>query len=71
MGRGRGQGSQAGSSRTQGHVYPITPQIELPDQSVIQGTFLLFHLWERVLFDSSTSYSFIAASCAKNLGLEV
>ena len=43
----------------------------LADQSVIQGTFMLFCLWARVLFDSSASNSFIAASCVKALGLEV
>ena len=36
---------------------------------MIQGTFLLFHLW--VLFDSGTSHSFIIALCVKELGLEV
>ena len=71
MGRGRGQGSQAGTLRTQGHVYAITPQAELVDQLVIQGTFMLFHLWARVLFDSSASHSFVVASCVKDLGLEV
>ena len=70
-GRGRGQGSQAGTSGTQGHVYAITPHTELADQSVIQGTFLLFSLWAKVLFDSGASHSFIVASCAKDLGLEV
>ena len=38
---------------------------------MIQGTFLLFHLWARVLFDSSASHSFIATLCVKELGLEV
>ena len=38
---------------------------------MIQGTFLLFLLWVRVLFDSGASYSFIAASCVRVLGLEV
>ena len=71
MGRGRGQGSQAGTSRTQGRVYAITPRIDLADQSVIQGIFLPFHLWARVLFDSSASHSFIVALCVKDLGLEV
>ena len=71
MGRGRGQGSQAETSRTQGRVYAITPQTKLVDQSVIQGTFLLFRLWVRVLFDSGASHSFITASCVKYLGLEV
>ena len=56
---------------TQGHVYVITPQNEIAYQSVIQGTFLLFHLWARVLFDSGASHSFIAALGVKELGLEV
>ena len=38
---------------------------------MIQGTFLLFHLWARVLFDSGESHSFIATLCVKELGLEV
>ena len=37
---------------------------------MIQGTFLLFRLRARVLFDSSASHSFIAASCVRVLGLE-
>ena len=32
---------------------------------------LLSRLWARVLFDSSASYSFIATSCVRELGLEV
>ena len=71
MGRGRGQSVQAGTSGNQGRVYAITPQAEAVDQSVIQGTFLLFRLWARVLFDSGASHSFIAASCVRVLGLEV
>ena len=55
----------------QGRVYAITLQTEAVDQSVIQGTFLLFRLWERVLFDSGASHSFIIASCVRVLGLEV
>ena len=38
---------------------------------VIQVMFLLSPLWERVLFDSGASHSFIAASCVKELGLKV
>ena len=60
-----------GTLGTQGRVYTITPQTEIADQSVIQGTFLLSCLWARVLFDSCASHSFIAASCVKDLGLEV
>ena len=56
---------------TQGRVYASTLQTEISDQSVIHGTFLLFHLWARVLFDFGASHSFIAALCVKELGLEV
>ena len=55
MGRGRGRG----------------PQAESADQPIIQGTFLLSHLWANVLFDSGASHSFIAASVVIDLGLEV
>ena len=44
VGRGQGQDSHAGTSRTQGRVDAITSQTELADQSVIQDTFLLFRL---------------------------
>ena len=71
MGRGRGRGPQAGTSGVQGRVYAVTPQAESADQPVIQGTFLLSRLWARVLFDSSASHSFIAASVVIELGLEV
>ena len=71
MGRGRGQGVQVETSGNQGRVYPVTPQNEAANQSVIQGTILLFRLWARVLFDSSASHSFIVVSCVRVLGLEV
>ena len=71
MGRGRGQGSRVETSVTQGCVYAITPHIELVDQSVIQGMFLLSRLWAKILFDSSASHSFVAASGVDVLGLEV
>ena len=71
VGRGRGRGPQAGTLGVQGYVYAVTLQAELADQPVIQGTFLLSRLWARVLFDSSASHSFIAASVVIELGLEV
>ena len=71
MGRGRGRCPHARTSGVQGRVYAITPQAESVDQLVIQGTFLLYHLWARVLFDSGASHSFIAASVVIELGLEV
>ena len=63
-----GRGPQAG---VQGRVYSITPPAESADQPVIEGTFLLSRIWARVLFDSSASHSFIAASVVIELGLEV
>ena len=71
MGLGRGRGPQAGTSRVQGRVYPITPPAESADQPVVQGTFLLSHLWARVLFDSGAYHSFIVASVVIELSLEV
>ena len=41
------------------------------DLPVIQGTFLLSHIWVRVLFDYGESHSFIAASVVIELGLKV
>ena len=38
---------------------------------MIHGTFLLFLLWERVLFDSGASHSFIVASYVRVMGLDV
>ena len=71
MGRGRGRGPQAGTLGVQGSVYTLIPPAESADQPLIQGTFLLSRLWERVLFDSGASHSFIAASVVIELGLEV
>ena len=76
---GPGQGSRSRSRpgltsrdiKDPGRVYAITPQDELADQSVIQGTFLLSRLWTRVLFDFCASHSFITTSYVKDLGLEV
>ena len=71
MGRGRGEGSRAETSRTQGRVYSITPHTEPVDQSVIQGMFMLSRLWAKILFDYGASYSFVVASSVDVLGLEV
>ena len=71
MGRGRGRGPQEGTSGVQGRVYAITPSVKSVDLPVIHGTFLLAHLWARVLFDFGASHSFIAASVVIELGLEV
>ena len=71
MGQGQGQGLQAGTSGIQGPVYAIIPPAEAADQPVIQGTFLLSRLWEKILFDSGASHSFISALVVRELGLEV
>ena len=54
-----------------GTVYTIIPPTEPVDQSVIQGMFMLSRLWAKILFDSSASHSFVAASNVDVLGLEV
>ena len=71
MGQGRGQSSRAKTSRTQGHVYAITPKTLPVDQSVIQGMFLLSRLWAKILFDSGASHSFVSVSSVDVLGFEV
>ena len=71
MGKGRGRGPQVGTSGVQGRVCTVTLQAESADHPVIHGTFLLSHLWARMLFDSGASHSFIAASVVIELGLEV
>ena len=62
MGQGRGKGSWAETSGTQGYVYAITPQTKPVDQLVIQGMFLLSRLWAKILFDYGGLHSFVAAS---------
>ena len=71
MGQGRGEHSRAETPVTQGSVYAITPQTEPIDQSVIQGMFMLSHLWAKILFDSSASHYFVTAYSVDILGLEV
>ena len=68
---GQGQSSRVETSETQGLVYAITPQTEPVDQSVIHGMFMLSCLWAKILFDSSASHSFVAASSVDVLGLKV
>ena len=70
-GRGRGEGSRAKTSGTQGRVYAITPQTKPVYQSVIQGMFMLSRLWAKILFDYGELHSFVATSSVDVLGLEV
>ncbi|XP_058180099.1 uncharacterized protein LOC131298638 [Rhododendron vialii] len=42
-----------------------------PETSVVRGTFLLFNSFDRVLFNSGASHSFIATSFACTLELEI
>ena len=44
---------------------------EHTEQPYMQGTFLILHLLTRVVFELDASYSFINASCVKDLYLEV
>ena len=50
MGRGLAQGSQAGTSGTQGHAYAMVLQAGLTYQYDVHGTFLLLHFLTRMLF---------------------
>ena len=61
-------GRDLGDSGTCLRHYPTT---KIAYQSMLQGTFLLFHLWARVLFNYGASHSFIIALCVKELDLEV
>ena len=54
MGRGRGQDFQASTSRTQGRVYAMVPQIELADKSDMWG---MFSLSQECCLNSDASYS--------------
>ena len=56
MGRGQGQGSQARTSGTQGHVYPSVPQAKRTDQPDMQGSFLPLSVF---IFYLDTSYSLL------------
>ena len=38
---------------------------------MIQGMFLLSHLWAKILFDYGASHSFVATSSVDVLGLQV
>ncbi|KAH7838670.1 hypothetical protein Vadar_029706 [Vaccinium darrowii] len=49
---------------------PPHTTLQTPDASVVRGTFLLFHSFAKVLFDSGASHSFIAASFVRALELE-
>ena len=50
---------------------PLHLKLRLQISWVVKGMFLLSRLWARVFFYSGTSHSFIAASCVKELELEV
>ena len=55
----------------QGRVYAATTAATPPDSSVVRGTFLVFSSWASVLIDTRASPSFISASFASALGLEI
>ncbi|XP_058189266.1 uncharacterized protein LOC131306856 [Rhododendron vialii] len=74
------QGGHVQSQTTQGRAFAITYAIpppppfitsQTPETLVVRGTFLLFNLFARVLFDFGASHSFIATSFACALELEI
>ena len=50
---------------------PLHLKISLQISRLFRVCFYSFCVWARVLFDYGTSHSFVAASCVKDLGLEV
>ena len=57
------------TSGTQGRAYAVTLQTEATDQLAIQGTFLIFHLWARVLFDFGASQFLYCCILCESIGL--
>ena len=55
----------------QGRVYVATTSATPRDPSVVRGIFLVFSSWASVLVDTGASHSFISASLASALGLEI
>ncbi|XP_026458737.1 uncharacterized protein LOC113359288 [Papaver somniferum] len=41
-----------------------------PDNSVVEGTFLVYNSWAKILFDTGATHSFIASSFVLSLGLK-
>ncbi|XP_026428958.1 uncharacterized protein LOC113324893 [Papaver somniferum] len=41
-----------------------------PDNSVVEGTFLVYNSWAKILFDTGATHSFIASSFTLSLGLK-
>ncbi|GFY80859.1 hypothetical protein Acr_01g0006680 [Actinidia rufa] len=73
----RGASSSMPVQATQGQVFAVTattppppPTSQTPESSVVQGTFLLFNSFAKVLFDSRASHSFIATSIVLYFGLK-
>ena len=51
-------------------VASATP-VQQPESSVVRGTFLIYNSWAHFLFDSGASHSFLSASFAWSLELDV
>ncbi|XP_058192273.1 uncharacterized protein LOC131309694 [Rhododendron vialii] len=71
------RGGHVQGQMTQGNAFAITSAIpppvtsQTPETSIVRSIFLLFNSFARVLFDSGASHSFIAASFACALELEI
>ena len=71
MGLAQGQGSQVGTSGTQGGVCVVVPHAERAGPSDMQGTFQLLHLLTRVLFKFECIIFIIVAYCVIDFNLEI
>ncbi|XP_028058969.1 uncharacterized protein LOC114262771 [Camellia sinensis] len=57
----------SGNQKATDRIFAL--QEEEADPSVIEGNLVLYNSWVHVLFDASTSHSFISSACAKSLEL--
>ncbi|CAB4294395.1 unnamed protein product [Prunus armeniaca] len=55
---------------TQGQVYAVGQVTEPNEPTMVEGTFLVFNSWARILFDPDATNSFISVSFASILGIE-
>ena len=63
-------GAKQPEQLVQGRVYAIGQKENSAEPGMVEGTFLVFNSWAKILFDSGASHSFISKTFASILGLE-
>lgn len=64
------QGVRRSEQLVQGRVYAIGQTENSAEPGMVEGIFLVFNSWEKILFDYGASHSFISKTFASILGLE-